>query len=424
MPLTEVLVIVVSLIFSAFFSGMEMAFVSSNKLKIESDKKTGALPGRIYSYFIKHESKFISTLLLGNNVALVVYGIFMARLLEPSIREYLVHSEIGVLLLQTLISTLLILLTAEFLPKTYFRINPNDKLTFWALPVALFCGPIFFLIVYPAVAVPGFFARWLFNVDLSESKLVFGKVDLDNYVKEATEQADDEEILEHEIQIFRKALDFTEVKARECMVPRTEIVALEVHSEVETLREKFIETGLSKILIYRETIDNIIGYTHSFELFKRPEAIKNILLPIAIVPETMPGKEVLEQFIKQKRNVAVVLDEFGGTSGMLTLEDVVEEIFGEIEDEHDQEEHTEKQLDVSTYLLAARLEIDYLREKYKLDLPISEDYETLAGLIISIHEDIPEVGEKIRMEGFVCTIKEVSNNRIELVELRVLAEFE
>lgn len=398
---------------------MEMAFVSSNKLKIGVDNKSGALPARIYSYFVKHESKFISTLLLGNNVALVIYGIFMARLLEPAIKEYLIQSDVGVLVVQTLISTLLILLTAEFLPKTYFRIDPNDKLAYWAFPVALFCGPIFFLVVYPAIAFPTFVARKVFNKDFSESRLVFGKVDLDNYVKEATESAGQEEALEHEIQIFRNALDFSEVKARECMVPRTEIVAFEVDAEVDDLREKFIETGLSKILIYRESIDYIIGYTHSVELFKRPESIKNILLPIAIVPGTMPAKEVLEQFIKQKRNMAVVLDEFGGTSGMLTLEDVVEEIFGEIEDEHDQEDLPEKQLDEVTFEFAARLEIDYLNEKYKLGLPVSEDYETLAGLIISIHEAIPDINETIKMEEFVFTIKQVSDNRIDLVQLHL-----
>jgi len=419
-----------SLVFSAFFSGMEIAFVSSNKLKIELDKKLGLLPARIYSFFIKHQSKFISTLLLGNNIALVMYGIFMARLLEPQIIKMLemmmgpdnegTSFELLLLLVQTIVSTLVILIFAEFIPKAVFRENPNRKLGIFTFPVAVFCGPLFAL-VSVVFWLLGYLMR-LFNVDMSEGEVLFGKVDLDNYLKEATAKVSEEEELETEVQIFQNARKFSKVKARECMVPRNEIIALDVNDSVEELKNKFVETGLTKILIFRDSIDNIIGYVHSYELFKNPQALKNILLPIAIVPETMQATDILEQFIKQKKSIVVVVDEFGGTSGMVTIEDVVEEIFGEIEDEHDQENLFEKQLNNREYEFSARLEIDYLNEKYKLGLPVSEEYETIAGLIISACESIPEENEKIDIEPFVFEIKMVSDNRIDLVKMRLKEE--
>ncbi|MEM9022571.1 MAG: hemolysin family protein [Bacteroidota bacterium] len=420
------LLIFLSLVFSALFSGMEIAFVSSNKLKIEMDKKSGYFPARLLSYFVKHQSSFISTLLLGNNIALVVYGIFMARLLEAPMREALSAffpaslMELTILVVQTLVSTLIILITAEFLPKVYFRINPNQKLSVFAIPVAILCLPLFglVLLVYNFIAL----GLRLFKVDITDSPMVFGRIDLDNYLREVTEKFSKKDDIEHEIQIFRNALDFSKVKARECMVPRTEIVACEVNTPIEELRQHFVETGLSKILVYRDNIDNIIGYTHSFELFKKPEAIKNILLPIGIVPETMPANKVLELFIEHRRSLAVVVDEFGGTSGMLTIEDVVEEIFGEIEDEHDQESLVERQINDREYVFSARLEIDYLNEKYPLNLPESDDYETLAGLIIHVHEDIPTVHEKIAFDRFLAEILVVSENRIDLVRIRVKEE--
>lgn len=414
--------IIASLILSAFFSGMEIAFVSSNRLKIELDKKLGLFPAKIYSYFHKHQSKFISTLLLGNNVALVVYGIFMATLLESPIQRsfQFIPSEslvnILVLLTQTILSTAVILVFAEFLPKILFRINPNQKLDFFTAPVLIICGPLFIVVwlVFAMIA----YALKLFNVSFEESEYAFGRVDLDHYVKEAASSSSDETELDNELQIFQNALDFSSIKARECMIPRNEITAHEFNDSVEALTKTFNDSGFSKILIYKESIDNVIGYVHSFELFKRPTAIKSILRPISIIPETTTADKVLQTLIEQKRNVALVVDEYGGTSGMLTLEDIVEEIFGEIEDEHDQEDLIESEHDDGSYHFSARLEIDYLNESYNLDLKESEEYETLAGLIISATEDIPSIGDVIDLDGYEAEILKVSGHKIEEVSLR------
>ncbi|GAB4374785.1 MAG: hemolysin family protein [Salibacteraceae bacterium] len=413
--------ILAALALSAFFSGMEIAFVSSNKLKIELDKKLGLLPARLYSFFLRHQSKFISTLLLGNNIALVVYGIFMAEVLEPPLRQAFTFIPAGgpietvILLLQTIISTLVILIFAEFLPKVLFRINPNRKLELFTLPVILICMPLFFL-VWGIFELVGY-VMGLFNIKFQENEYSFGKVDLDHYVREVSAGNEQSE-LGNELQIFQNALDFSKIKARECMVPRNEIEALSFDDSIENLRQRFIETGFSKILIYKETIDNVIGYVHSFELFKKPTAIKNILRPVAIIPETTTADKVLKILIEQKKNVALVVDEYGGTSGMLTLEDIVEEIFGEIEDEHDSEELIEREISPGVYHFSARLEIDYLNEEYDLQLPESDDYETLAGLVIAKNEDIPEVGECIEVGPYIIEIKKVSGNKIEEVVLR------
>ncbi|MEX2597445.1 MAG: hemolysin family protein [Salibacteraceae bacterium] len=417
------LAILASIVFSAFFSGMEIAFVSSNKLKIELDKKLGLYPARLYSYFLKHQSKFISTLLLGNNIALVTYGIFMALILEQPIRAMLDFVPIAgaveamVLIFQTIISTLVILIFAEFLPKIIFRINPNKKLVYFTIPVLLICFPLygFLWLIFQFIN----FILGLFNAELEEDHYSFGRVDLDHYVKEAASGGNSEEDeMDNELQIFQNALDFSKIKARECMVPRNEIEALEFEDSIEHLRKTFIETGYSKILIYKENIDNVIGYVHSFELFKKPEAIKNILRPLAILPETTTADKVLKILIEQKKHVALVVDEYGGTSGMLTLEDIVEEIFGEIEDEHDSEELLETKLSDNHYYFSARLEVDYLNEEYDLKLPESDDYETLAGLIIQKNEDLPEVGDQVEINDYIIEIKKVSENKIEEVILR------
>lgn len=415
--------ILASLVLSAFFSGMEIAFVSSNKLKIELDKKLGAYPARVYSFFFKHQSKFISTLLLGNNIALVVYGIFMAKVLESPIRSVLsfipseTTAEALVLLIQTIISTIVILIFAEFLPKVLFRINPNRKLEYFMLPVLLICAPLF-AVVWFFFMITTYLLK-VFSVNFEESEYAFGRVDLDNYVKEvASSPGSEESDIENELQIFQNALDFSSIKARECMVPRNEIEASPFEESVDDLRKKFVETGLSKILIYKENIDNVIGYVHSFELFKKPEAIKNILRPIAIIPETSTADKILKILIEQKKHVALVVDEYGGTSGMLTLEDIVEEIFGEIEDEHDSEELKEESLGQGKYVFSARLEIDYINEEYDLNLPEGDDYETLAGLIIEEHEDLPEVGEKLEVGPYIIEITQVSGNKIEEVIVR------
>lgn len=417
------LAILGSMVLSAFFSGMEIAFVSSNKLKIELDKKLGLVPARIYSYFLKHQSKFISALLLGNNIALVVYGIFMAQVLESPIRNVFAFIpneatiEAFVLLTQTLISTLVILIFAEFLPKIIFRINPNKKLEYFTIPVLLICAPLYGL-VWIVFQLITYFLR-VFSVPFEENEYSFGRVDLDHYVKEAAAGTSREETdMETELQIFQNALDFSKIKARECMVPRNEIEALSFDDSVEELRSTFVQTGYSKILIYKDNIDNVIGYVHSFELFKKPEAIKNILRPLAIIPEAATADKVLKTLIEQKKHVALVVDEYGGTSGMLTLEDIVEEIFGEIEDEHDSEELTEQVLSDDHYYLSARLEIDYLNETYGLQLPESDEYETLAGLIIDRNEDLPEVGDVVEVDDYIIEIKKVSENKIEEVVLR------
>lgn len=414
--------ILLTLLLSAFFSGMEIAFVSSNKLKIELDKKLGILPAKLYSFFLKHQSKFISTLLLGNNVALVIYGIFMAQVLESPIAHVLsfIPSQGAVnalvLLIQTIISTLIILVFAEFLPKIIFRINPNRKLEIFILPVVILCTPLFF-VVWGVFMIVGYILK-LFNVSFEESEYAFGRVDLDHYVREVTSSSHSESEIDNELQIFQNALDFSSIKARECMIPRNEIEALEFEDSIEELRETFIATGYSKILVYKENIDNVIGYVHSFELFKKPEGIKNILRPLAIVPETTTADKVLKTLISQKKNVALVVDEYGGTSGMLTLEDIVEEIFGEIEDEHDQEELIEERLENGVFKFSARFEIDYINEEHNLNLPDSEDYETLAGLIIHENEDLPNEGETLEIGNYVIEILKVSENKIEEVLVR------
>ena len=411
-------IILSTLVFSAFFSGMEIAFVSANKLKIELDGKQGDFFAKIISNFLKRPSRFIGAMLVGNNIALVVYGIFMAKILEPKIAGF-TESELVILLLQTILSTLIILVTAEFLPKTLFRINPNLMLRFFALPLFI----IYWIMFLPMLLVIGISELLIkiFSPQLSsEEDLNFGRIDLEHYLKEGTEHTQSQEEVDHEIQIFQNALDFSKVKARECMIPRTEIVALEMEEDLEKLKDKFIETGLSKILIYKDNIDNIIGYTHSFELFKKPESIKSILLPLPIIPMSMQANEILEIFIQQKRSIAVVVDEFGGTAGIVTIEDIIEEIFGEIEDEHDKEALMETRINDHEFLFAARLEVDYLNNEYNLGLPESDNYETIAGLIIDTFESIPTMNEQIQKDQFVFTVKKVFQNKIDLVHLKVL----
>lgn len=409
-------VILAMLVLSAFFSGMEIAFVSANKLKIELDGKQGDFFAQIIARFLKKPSRFIGAMLVGNNIALVVYGIYMGKLLEPKIASY-TDSDFLILLMQTLISTIIILITAEFLPKTLFRINPNLVLRFFAFPLLL----IYWLLLLPMLLIIGLSEMLikLFSPNLNmDDELNFGRVDLEHFIREGTENSDEDEEVEHEIQIFQNALDFSKVKARECMVPRTEVVAMDIEDSIENLQAKFVETGLSKIIIYRDNIDNVIGYTHSFELFKNPDSIKSILLPIPIIANSMPANEILENLLKQKRSIAVVVDEFGGTSGILTIEDVIEEIFGEIEDEHDKEELIENRINEREFLFSARLEVDYLNQEYNLNLPENDNYETLAGLIIDYHESIPTMNEVIDMEDFVFTVKKVFENKIDLIHLR------
>lgn len=408
--------LLLAIFFSAVFSGMEIAFISANRLKIELDKKQGKYAAKILSNFLKSPAKFIGTMLLGNNVALVIYGILMAKILQPLINYYS-SNEFLTLLLQTIISTLLVLFFAEFFPKAILRKNPNRVLLLAAIPLQ-----IIYYILYPftyiTVGISNLILK-LFKIDTSESDMAFSRIDLEHFVIDIQDREEEGEEIDHEIHIFKNALDFSDVKARECMVPRTEVITINIEDTLENLQNKFIETGLSKILVYRGSIDNIIGYIHSKELFKIPTSIKSILLPVSIFPEAMLVSEILQQFIKQRSSVAVVVDEFGGTSGILTTEDIIEEIFGEIEDEHDKEELVEDNMGDGEYRFSARVEIDDINEKYKLSLPESDEYETLAGLVIHAHESIPEKGEVIELEDFVLTIDAVSNNRIEMVHLKV-----
>ena len=417
-------IIIISLIFSAFFSGMEIAFISANKLKIELDRGKGLLSGRILSDFIRTPSKIVGALLLGNNVALVIYGIAMANVLKPAIISLLppsLETEFLILLIQTIISTLLILVTAEFIPKALFRLNPNAIVSFFSVPLYLFYY-IFYPVVYLFIALSEFILKRIFRIRFDENSYDFSPVDLDHYLKEVSRDVDESDEYHQEIQMFQNVIDFRKVKLRECMVPRPEIVALEENDPVDKLKKLFIDSGLSRILIFRESIDNIIGFTHAYDMFRKPANIKSISQPILIVPETMLANSVLATFIKEHKSIALVVDEFGGTSGMVTMEDIIEEIFGEIEDEYDVEELIDNQTGEHEYLFSARIEIDFINEKYKLNIPESDEYETLAGFIIHHHQSIPALKEEITIEQFSFTILQASDTRIEKVKMRVLPE--
>jgi CBS domain containing-hemolysin-like protein len=419
------LIIVITLVACSFFAGIEIAFVSANKLRIELENKNGVLSARIISFFLKHPGRFIVAMLLGSNIALVVYGIQMAELIEAPLYQFFTeqldwHTNIGVLVifLQTVFSTLLILIIAEFIPKALFRINPNGVLSIFAIPVAFFYG-LLYPIVFVTMGIAEFILKRGFKIEFSEDKPVFGRIDLDNYVREHTSKIDSKEDIEHEIQIFQNALEFSEVKARDCMVPRTQIEGIDVSEPIEELHKKFIDTGLSKMLIYQESIDHIIGYAHSFAMFNSPKTIRSVLMPIIIIPETLAANQLLTRFIQERKSLAVVVDEFGGTSGIITMEDVMEEIFGEISDEHDVEEFTDKQLSPTEFIFSGHIKVDYLNDKYKLKIGEGENYETLAGFILNHHEDIPHLDEEITIGDFKFIITRVLGNKIEEVKLTI-----
>lgn len=409
------LIILSTILLSAYFSGTEIAYVSANRFQIELERKKGNYAYRILSYLVQYPGRFIAAMLVGNNLALVIYGLFMPVVLAPYLP---IENEYLLLLVQTILSTLLILLTAEFLPKAIFSANANNLLRYFALPNALFYF-LFYPIVSLMMGLSSFVMRYILRADNSMEERVFTKVDLDNYLRERSE-ADEVDEAENEVQFMRRALDFSERKAREFMVPRPEMVALEVLQSVAELREEFIDSNLSKILIYKDSIDNIIGYVHSFELFKKPRVLRDVLRPVRFIPESMAADEVLSLFIREKRSIVVVLDEFGGTSGLITLEDVVEEIFGEIDDEHDVEEYLEQRINEREFVFAARLEISYLNDKYRFNLPEGEQYATLGGLLISHLESIPRKGEKLSIEHFQFTVEAVSRAKIESVRMRLM----
>ncbi|MGC1204255.1 MAG: hemolysin family protein [Flavobacteriaceae bacterium] len=424
-----VIIIIVSLILSAFFSGMEIAYVSSNKIHIEIEKKQEGLLAKILTKLTAKPSKFITTMLIGNNIALVIYGFFMGDLLVSWFQSFLPTSNSFVnymfndlsLLSQTIISTLVILITAEFLPKVFFQIYANSLIKALAFPAYVFYG-IFTFISDFVIWISDLILKTFFKTEGDQVQLFFTKLELVNYISEQMESVEEHDEVDTEIQIFQNALEFSEVKAREVMVPRTEIIALDIKESTKTLNALFTETGCTKILVYKDTIDDILGYAHSFELFKKPKTIKAMMLPVEFVPETVLIKDVLGVLTKRHKSIAVVLDEYGGTSGIMTVEDIVEELFGEIEDEHDTVDLTEEKIDETSYKFSARLEVDYLNETYKINLPESENYETLGGLIVNHTEEIPERNQVVKMDDFQFTILEVSNTKIDMVEVKRLEE--
>lgn len=399
---------------------MEIAFISSNKMHIELEKKKGNFLAKVLHKLTEKPSKFITTMLVGNNIALVVYGYFMGELLMPYLKPVL-PNDFVILLVQTIISTLIILITAEFLPKAIFRIYSNEALKIFAIPAYIFFI-IFYIISEFIIFISDTVLKVFFKTSADNVQLAFTKAELGNYITEQLETVNEE--VDSEIQIFQNALDFHDVRAREAMIPRTDIVAIEVNDSIKNLRELFVETGLSKIIVYKDSLDDVVGYVHVFELFKKPRNIRSILLPIEMVPETMMINDILNDLTKKQKSVAIVLDEYGGTSGLITIEDIIEELFGDIEDEHDSIELLENKISNTEYEFSARLEVDYINETYNLDLPESDAYETLGGLIVDSTENIPQLGEVIEIENYQFTITEVSSSKISNVHLKVLPDEE
>lgn len=415
-PLTAILL---SVAFSAFFSGMEIAFVSANKFRFEIERNTQSLNNRILSIFFAHPQQFISTMLVGNNIALVVYGLEMAIILHPWLSS-LTGSPMLTLLFQTIVSTLIILITAEYLPKALFRLNSNFWLGALAFPL-LIC----YTILYPIAFITSHFSKrvirlWGSGEQVEESEQDFGRADISNFIEEnfdTIESEDKESFNENDFKLFQNVLDFSKVKLRECIVPRTEIVAVEMNESLDILMQKFIESGYSKVLIYDDNIDNIIGYIHSFDFFQKPKELESHIRKVSIVPESMPANKLMETFIQQKMSIAVVVDEFGGTAGIVTLEDIIEEIFGEIEDEHDRSEYISKKTAPNEYMFSARLEIDFVNEEFDLKLPESDEYETIAGFILSRSGSFPKVNDEITIDHYCFKIINAIPTKIELVKL-------
>ncbi|WP_081439175.1 hemolysin family protein [Polaribacter irgensii] len=414
----ELIIIFLSIILSAFFSGMEIAFVSANKLHIELEKKREGFIPRILNKITQKSSKFITTMLVGNNIALVVYSYYMGRFLVR-VLPLGTFNNFSILITQTVISTIVILVTAEFLPKAIFRIYANEVLKIFALPAYIFYVLFHFFSEFITL-ISDFFLRVFFKTNADEQQVEFSKEELGNYIIEQLETGNDDDEMDSEIQIFQNALGFHNVKGREVMVPRTEITAVEIHEKVTNLESIFIETGLSKVLVYKSSMDDVVGYINAFELFKKPKTIKSILLPIEIVPESMMINNILNILMKKRKSVAVVVDEYGGTSGMITVEDIVEELFGEIEDEHDSQEFLEEKIDEFTFKFSARLEVDYLNEEYDLEIPKSEAYETLGGFILEHTENIPEENEVLDIEGFEIRILNTSGAKIDVVTMKIV----
>ncbi len=422
---TDLILIAIALLFSAFFSGMEMAFISANKLKLELIKSQGGITSNIIARFVNDPSRFLGMMLLGNNIALILLGMIASELMEPTIEsKFNLWFGVGrdyqalVLITQTILTTILVLIFGEFLPKTIFRINPEGVLELFAIPLRI----IDFALRWPVMFITWLshlFLEKLMKVNTKHNVPIYTKVDLEDFVRQfvRNDQVEEEEQLNTDI--FERAMSLTEVKVKECMVPRTEIEAIEVTDSIEDLRNKFLQSKHSKLIIYEEDIDHILGYVHHFDLLKSPTAIRDLLFPIKVIPESMGARSLLNHFTKEHKSIAWVVDEFGGTAGIVTLEDILEEIFGEINDEHDSEDFIERQIADDEYIFSGRLEIDYLNEKYNLELP-EGDYETLSGFVVSNHEDIPEMDELIIIDGFQFKMISVSDTRINTMKLKVL----
>lgn len=425
----EIVIILISILFSAFFSGMEIAFISSNRLYLELEKKKGDFISKILTKITEKSSRFITTMLVGNNISLVVYSYFMGELLMNWFQSFsptkytIIHYLLSdlQLLTQTLISTIVILVTAEFLPKALFRIYANEAVKIFAIPAYVFFVLFYFLSSFIS-SISDFFLRVFFKTKGDEVQTEFSKEELGNYITEQLETNKEDEEVDSEIQIFQNALVFHKVKAREIMVPRIEIVAVDLHETVTNLKKAFIESGFSKIIVYKNSLDDIIGYVNSYELFKRPRTIKSILLPVEIVPESMIINDVLNVLMKKRKSIALVVDEYGGTSGIITVEDIVEELFGEIEDEHDNLELLEEKINENEFNFSARLEVDYLNEEYGLNIPKEDAYETLGGFIINHTESIPEQDEEIQVDNFKIKIIKVGSTKIDSIHLEVLPQ--
>ena len=418
---TIIIQILIVIIFSAFFSGMEIAFVASNKFRMEIDMSNNTLTSRILDRFYRNSNNFISSMLVGNNIVLVIYGILMAHLLNETILAALNDTPSVQLLLQTIISTIVIIITGEFIPKTLFRINPNSTIKRFALPTFLF-----YVLLYPMAR----FTTWIscqllrmFNIKINKETrdTTFSKMELTNLIQSSIENArDDEETIDNDVKIFQNALDFSEIKVRDCIVPRTEIFAVEVSTSLEELKKQFIESGHSKIIVYKESIDNIIGYIHSSELFRNAHQWQKQICRMPIVPETLSAQKLMQKLMQERKTLAAVVDEFGGTLGIISFEDLLEEIIGEIEDEHDTTQYEAQKTGENKYRLAGRLEIERINEMFNLDLPESDEYQTIGGMILSYHQSFPKTNETITIDKFQFKIVKTRSTRIELVELNII----
>ncbi len=417
----EISVILLCLILCAFFSGMEIAFISSNKIYLEIEKKQDSFISKILTKLTEKPSKFIVAMLIGNTIALVIYGFFMGELLMRWVDALGYHfSGVLNLIIQTSLSAFIVLITAEFLPKVFFQIYANSLLKFFALPAYFFYRLFYFVSTF-FIWISDFVLRKFFKTQGDQIQLYFSKVELGNYITEQMSAVEDNEEVDSEIQIFQNALEFSGVKARDVMTPRTEISAIDLYDSVSELKELFIKTGYSKIVVCQNSLDDIIGYVHSFDLFKKPKTIKEILISVEFVPETIYIKDAMSLLTKKRKSVAVVLDEYGGTSGIITIEDIVEELFGEIEDEHDSDEELiEKELEEGTYLFSTRLDVEFLNQTYKFDIPESDSYSTLGGFIVDFTKDIPQKGDLITIDNYRFVIEEATNKKIELVKMTVV----